>query len=145
MPKTEAERRALPIGVLREKCRKMDRNAVSVGGYVPAEPVLDEYSVYAAKAGGDAAIVIDLSLTDREKASFFSKLAGFLGIACVFQVHTFNQVLEAVSLGASVVQIPWAEGADILAKTVPEDVRCFMPAGMPLACMAGKKEAVPAF
>ena len=127
MAKIEAERKVLPLSVLKQKCRMMSKEAAGVDGYVCAEPVIDEYMVYAAKAGGEKAVVIDVSLVDRERAVFFSKLARFVGISCVFQVHTFNQVSLAVSLGASAVQIPDADRAAILSGTVPGDVPCFLP------------------
>ena len=119
MAKIEAERKVPPLSVLKQKCRMMSKEAAGVDGYVCAEPVIDEYMVYAAKAGGEKAVVIDVSLVDRERAVFFSKLARFVGISCVFQVHTFNQVSLAVSLGASAVQIPDADRAASLSGTVP--------------------------
>ena len=91
MAKIEAERKVLPLSVLKQKCRMMSKEAAGVDGYVCAVPVIDEYMVYAAKAGGEKAVVIDVSLVDRERAVFFSKLARFVGISCVFQVHTFNR------------------------------------------------------
>ncbi len=128
MAKIEAERRALPLGVLKRRCRTMAKGAGEVGGFVYADAVIDEYMIYAARAGGDSAVVIDMSAVDREKASFFFRLAGFVGIPCVFQVRTFSEVSAAVSIGASAVQIPDAEGASALSGTVPEGVRCFLPA-----------------
>ena len=144
MAKIEAERKVLPLSVLKQKCRMMSKEAAGVDGYVCAEPVIDEYMVYAAKAGGEKAVVIDVSLVDRERAVFFSKLARFVGISCVFQVHTFNQVSRAVSLGASAVQIPDADRAAILSGTVPRDVPCFLPSEACFAGHARKTEAVPA-
>ena len=143
MAKIEAERKVLPLSVLKQKCRMMSKEAAGVDGYVCAEPVIDEYMVYAAKAGGEKAVVIDVSLVDRERAVFFSKLARFVGISCVFQVHTFNQVSLAVSLGASAVQIPDADRAAILSGTVPGDVPCFLPSEVCFAGHARKTEAVP--
>ena len=126
MAKIEAERKVLPLSVLKQKCRMMSKEAAGVDGYVCADPV------------------IDVSLVDRERAVFFSKLARFVGISCVFQVHTFNQVSLAVSLGASAVQIPDADRAAILSGTVPGDVPCFLPSEACFAGHARKTEAVPA-
>lgn len=124
--KVEAARKAVPLSVLKQKCRELqDRSVPSEGQGACGEPVIDEYMIYAARAAGEKAVVLDPAYACRADIVFFMKIASFVGIGCVFRARTFGDVSEAVSLGAKAVQIAQDDrrAARILARLVPSDVR----------------------
>ena len=67
--------------------------------------MVDEYQVWEARAhGADLILLIVAALTDEQLASF-ARLAGSLGMTCLVEVHTAQEVARALDAGAALLGV----------------------------------------
>lgn len=67
--------------------------------------IIDSYQIYESRAlGADAILLIVSVLTDVELKKFMA-LAGELGLSCLVEVHTEQELYRAISAGAKIIGI----------------------------------------
>ncbi len=67
--------------------------------------IIDPYQIYEARLlGADAILLIMAILTDREAAEY-QQAASELGLECLVEVHTTDELARALSLGAQIIGI----------------------------------------
>ena len=67
--------------------------------------IIDSYQIYEARLmGADAILLIMAILTDRDAASFLNTAVG-LGLECLVEVHTGEELDRALALGAKIIGI----------------------------------------
>jgi indole-3-glycerol phosphate synthase len=69
------------------------------------EFVIDEYQIFEAKTLGAQAILLIMSILDDASVSLYLDLAAKLGLECLVEVHTADEVKRALELGVSIIGI----------------------------------------
>lgn len=67
--------------------------------------IIDEYQVYEAKILGAKAILLIMAILNDAEVSRFQDLAAKLGLECLVEVHTADELKRALDLGISIVGI----------------------------------------
>ncbi|MDR2633738.1 MAG: indole-3-glycerol phosphate synthase TrpC [Treponema sp.] len=67
--------------------------------------ILDPYQIYEAKVLGAKAVLLIVALLDKADVAGYIRLADSLGLSCLVEVHTTDEVELAVDAGARVIGI----------------------------------------
>lgn len=69
------------------------------------EFIIDEYQIYEARIWGADAVLLIVSVLAPPQARYFSFLARKLGMDCLVEVHTENELRIALEMGAEIIGI----------------------------------------
>jgi indole-3-glycerol phosphate synthase len=67
--------------------------------------VIDEYQIYQSRLKGADAILLIVSVLDREKLKEFIGLAHFLGLDCIVEIHNIDELNQALETDAKIIGI----------------------------------------
>ncbi|MFI3225971.1 MAG: indole-3-glycerol phosphate synthase TrpC [Clostridia bacterium] len=66
---------------------------------------VDEYMIYEAKILGASAVLLICAILDDNQLESYFKIAESLGLSCVVEAHTEEEVLRAVKIGARIIGV----------------------------------------
>ncbi len=67
--------------------------------------IFDEYQIYESRAYGADAVLLIASILERTQASEYLHLAEDIGLSVLFEIHNFDELEKAISIGCDIIGI----------------------------------------
>lgn len=112
---------------------------ISARKSVPGFPVLqkdfivDSYQIYEASHLGADAVLLIMAMIGEDKAREFFELASSMGLSCMVEVHSLEEIKAAVSMGARLIGI---NNRDLHTLKISLDVSRELISHVPDGCIA---------